>query len=131
MSQSSKALNKDTTVTKFPFVAKVQVYATVTASSVCGTVSAKDERMTIAFQFTKGLRMVKIAIAHCSPEDKFKRATGRELAIEKLDMGEFLQLPVQSFVDVDTYSMSEQAEQVADELYALFQYCNFSNTDNI
>ena len=53
-------------------------------------------------------RMVQVAISYCSPEDDFKKKTGKYQALLKLERGEFVQLPLSTFWDTfGTAAMKE------------------------
>lgn len=51
--------------------------------------------VTVAFQLpAAGLRMVRVAVSYCSPEDEFKPKHGKYQALLKFMSGEFIQLPI-------------------------------------
>ena len=51
--------------------------------------------LTVAFQLpAPGLRMVKVAVSYCSPEDEFKSKHGKYQAVLKFMGGEYVQLPL-------------------------------------
>lgn len=53
--------------------------------------------LTIAFKKAienTNCKMICVAVSYCSIEDKFDKRTGKYHALSKLDMGEYVQLPL-------------------------------------
>lgn len=75
------------------------------------------EGVSVAFKpmhYGAEARMIAVAVSYCAPEDEFRKKTGKYNALSKLYSGEYVQLPMATFL------ASEGADVVGEYLLDTF-----------
>lgn len=78
---------------------------------------SSDLGVSVAFKpmhYGAEARMIAVAVSYCAPEDEFRKKTGKYNALSKLYSGEYVQLPMATFLAF------EDADVVGEYLLDMF-----------